>query len=473
MIAFERVRSEHGITLREFSKMLGISERTFRSWQTRPPAPPRRRRPPPAPPRQRDARRGRFDLDAIPPGVELTADTTDLELFDIPLKLIAAQDPGRRDEELYEAFHLDVVEDARRVVAVVDAATRHRSFAQVVTDRGTPYCAHEAKAAYEARALEHAPTKEGTPTQKAPLERSFGTLKPLLAPLAALTSTLSAMVPALRSQDLAKTVGRYLVSLAIDAYRIGATSRVTRSGAPADHAATAAAAAEWTHRRRENHGSCRGWLERIHEEYRMDGSREEFVRALRHYELEDIEEAERRLRTAACRCQARICDRYFVGILRNVSADGDQRRHRDHQAARDRARRKADARSFEAEQEQLRDDPEYAISRGLRLIAVQWSPAKNELLMGGRGMGYIDLRRGLIDLRNRNGDTAGRDGAELAWRRWLIDSGAGDGMRYAIRRVWDQLIAQLFDNSKRDFTAAAARVIINPPPLQSTPRSPP
>jgi transposase InsO family protein len=259
-------------------------------------------------------------LTVVPPGVELTLDTTDLDLFDIPLKLIAAQDPGRRDEELYEAFHLDVPEDAHRVAAVVDAATRHRSFALAVTDQGTPYCAHEAKQAYEARGLEHAPTKEAAPTQKAPLERSFRTLKSLLAPLAAATSMLAAQLPSLRSEDLAKTVGRYLVALAVDAYRVGAASRATQAAAPLDRAAVHAAAEAWVQRRRAEHGSRKLFLARIHEEYRMDGARDDFVRAFRRHELEDIEEAERRLRAAACRCHARVCDRYFAGILSNVMA---------------------------------------------------------------------------------------------------------------------------------------------------------
>ena len=206
----------------------------------------------------------------------------------------------------------------------------------------------------------------------------------------------------------------------------------------------------------------------------MDGSRQEFVRALRRYELEDVKEAERRLRTAACRCQARICDRYFVGILRNVVVEREGRRQEERRRARDRARRREEERRFSAEQEELRAHPERALYRGLTLIALQWQPAKGQLLMGGRGIGYCDLRQGLADLATRDGPHAARDGAEVIWRRWATDraSPADSGQR-AIRVVWDRLLAETIATAEKDFTPTAMRRIITPPPLTSTPRSPP
>ena len=38
--AFDRLHTDHGATAREFCAALSISERTFRSWQQRPPKPP-------------------------------------------------------------------------------------------------------------------------------------------------------------------------------------------------------------------------------------------------------------------------------------------------------------------------------------------------------------------------------------------------------------------------------------------------
>lgn len=479
MVAFERIHRDHQVTQREFCGTLGIPDRTFRSWKARPPMLEGRLAAPPPPTRATSpspdaARRGRFDLAVIPPGVEITADTTDIDLFDIPLKLIAAQDPGRRDMVLHEAFHLDVAEDARRVAAVIEAAVRNRPVAIVVTDQGTPYCAKEAQRAYEGLGLEHAPTKEGAPTQKATIERSFGTLKHLLAPLVALASTLAAAVPTLRSPALAVTVGRYLVQLALEAYRLGSSSRPTRMGTPLDRPAVEAVVEEWVHRRREDHGSCLILLERIWEEYRMEGSREEFVRALRRHHLKDVEEAERRLRTAACRCQAHVCDRYFAGILRTVAAEAENRRQEERQRARRAARRREEERQINAEREALHAHPERAIHQGLRLIAMQWQPSKGELLMGGRGKGYVDLRRGLTDLCTRDGPHAARDGAEVVWSQWIADKkGPDEAGRRTIRRLWERLSAETIATTKRDFTVMAARCIIKGPPLPSNPRSPP
>lgn len=477
MVAFERIHRDHRMTQHEFCSTLGIPERTFRSWKKRPPAPERPRPAPTPPPADSPppaaAHRGRFDLAEIPPGVELTADTTDIDLFDIPLKLIAAQDPGWRDSELCEAFHLDVVEDARRVADVVEAAVRNRPVALFVTDQGTPYRAEDARKAYEAHGLEHAPTKEGTPTQKATIERMFGTLKPLLAPAVAFTSMLAAAVPALRTPALAVTVGRYLVALALNAYRIGASSRIAQAGAPPDRAVVEAIAEDWVHRRREDHGSCRLLLERIHEEFRMEGSREDFVRALRRHELEDIKEAERRLRTAACRCQARACDRYFVGILRNVAAAAEPQRQEGRRRVREQALQAEKDRQAVAYRDEMRAHPERAIHHGLTLIGIQWLATKRDLLMEGRGIDYSDLRRGLADLRVRDGIHAARDGAEVVWRQWAADAKSvdGDGRR-AIRVLWERLLSETFGTTERDFSAMAAGRIINPPPLPSNPRSP-
>lgn len=365
------------------------------------------------------------------------------------------------------------MEDSRRVVSVIEAAVRDGSAAQVVTDQGTPYCSREARAAYEALGLEHAPTREGTPTQKPTIERAFRTIKTALAPIVALTSAVAASVPTLRSAPLAMLVGHYIVALALDAYRLGRTSRVGPSGPVQDRALVEAQVEDWTRRRRDEHGSTRLLLERIHEEYRMEGSREDFVRALRRHRLEDIQEAERRLRDRACRCEARWCDRYFAGILRNVAEEGEHRRASDRARLRDEIQHREEDRQWAAEQSELSDNPELAISRGLRIIAGQWQADKRQLLMGGRGMGYSDLRHGLVGLLARHGPHAARDAAETIWRGWEAGpTPAGDAVRAAVRDVWDALIAATLAGSERDFTSTAARLIINLPPPSRTTRSP-
>jgi hypothetical protein len=74
--AFDRVHRDHGVTARAFCTALALSERTFRSWQDRPPRPPAS--PPPRPPRppRNDRATGRFALEATAPDTQLGGDTT-------------------------------------------------------------------------------------------------------------------------------------------------------------------------------------------------------------------------------------------------------------------------------------------------------------------------------------------------------------------------------------------------------------
>src|SRR6266545_3097628 len=71
-------------------------------------------------------------------------------------------------------------------------------------------------------------------------------------------------------------------------------------------------------RARAEDRSVRLFLEAIHAEYAMPTSCEAFVRAFRRYPLEDLRDAERRFRAHACRCQVRVCDRYFAAVVRDV-----------------------------------------------------------------------------------------------------------------------------------------------------------
>jgi hypothetical protein len=165
--AYERLSSEHGTDLRSFCAALGLPERTFRSWRDRPPRPPA---PPPpavpAAPRPPRPRRGRFALEVLPPGVVAAADTSDWELFGVPLKILAVQDPGARGLRTWEAGAVETGEDAQKVVDVVRDALGERPGTQLVTDQGTPYLAEAARAAYEELGLEHAPQKEADPLGK-------------------------------------------------------------------------------------------------------------------------------------------------------------------------------------------------------------------------------------------------------------------------------------------------------------------
>jgi len=91
------------------------------------------------------------------PETQYAADTTDLCAFGVPLKLVAAQDIGGRDEMLFGAVIVDESESAAHVVQVLAEALAGYSGAQVLTDQGTPYMAEAMKRAMDELTIEHAP----------------------------------------------------------------------------------------------------------------------------------------------------------------------------------------------------------------------------------------------------------------------------------------------------------------------------
>src|SRR5262249_32293693 len=144
-----------------------------------PPVPP----PAPPPPARNDRGTGRFDLDVTAPGTQLGGDTTDLRVLGIDLKLVGVQDLGAREQQLFEAFALEAQENSDLVVRVLTEALASREGLQFVIDQGTPYMAQATTEACDSRGVEHAPQKEGTPTEKATVERAWHTVKAALAPL--------------------------------------------------------------------------------------------------------------------------------------------------------------------------------------------------------------------------------------------------------------------------------------------------
>ena len=126
----------------------------------------------------------------------------------MPLQIVAAQDPGSRKEKLWESFTVDPHENSELIVEVLQKAVSDKPGMQVVTDQGTPYMSAETERAIEGLECEHAPQKEGTPTEKATLERSFRTVKDALKPLSELTKAIADRFPALRQGELARASGK-------------------------------------------------------------------------------------------------------------------------------------------------------------------------------------------------------------------------------------------------------------------------
>jgi hypothetical protein len=382
--AFDRVHAEHGVTARAFCDALALSERTFRSWQDRPPKPPPAPPPPtPTSPPPNDRNTGRFDLGVTAPDTQLGGDTTDLRVFGIDLKLVGIQDVGDRERRLFDAFAVDQRECAELVELVVADAAAGLEGIQFITDQGTPYVAEAAKRAYDAIGVEHAPQREGTPTAKATVERAFGTVKDALAPILGLLDRAADAVPSLKQPLLAQHVATLLVAIFLRVYAAGRR----HLGHPLDgqdpDVLRTIVEEQRAKARAEDH-SARLFLEAIHAEYAMPGSAEAFVRAFRRYPLDDLKDAERRFRAHACRCKALVCDRYFAAVVRDAHERGNARRSAEwkQRRAAGEARRTAAAAAHRAAA--LDAHPERRLHEGLDVLADTWQPDDGAFLCGGQ-----------------------------------------------------------------------------------------
>jgi hypothetical protein len=436
--AFDRLHAEHGVTARAFCQALALSERTFRSWQDRkalpPPAPPP---PPPPSPPPNDRNTGRFDLAKTAPGTQLGGDTTDLRVLGVDLKLVGVQDLGDRERALFEAFAIDPRECAALVEQVVADAAAGLEGIQLVTDQGTPYVAQAAQQAYDAIGIEHAPQREGTPTDKATVERAFGTVKNALAPILGLLDRLALAVPQLQQPELAQGVATLLVATFLRVYAAGRR----HLGHPLDGHdpdVLRTVVEEQRDKARAEDRSVRLLLEALHAQYAMPGSPEAFVRAFRHYPLDDLKEAERRIRARACRCHVRACDRYFAAVVRDVHEHAKRRRAAERrqriagaQARRDRAAAAARAADLDAH-------PERRLLEGLDILADTYLPGAGAFVMGGQ-LARLWLRRA-VDTIFATTPLGATDVIEAHLRSWLaahptIPQPLCDAVRRVLRDV--------------------------------------
>jgi hypothetical protein len=439
------------LTKSAFCKALSLPERTLRHWLARPSAsaPPSA---PPTPPRgkkKRPPRRPRFNFDVFLPGTQVGADTTDIEAFGVPLKLVGAQDIGGRDRSLFDAVVIDTRECADHVIDAFRAVLADCPGAQAITDQGTPYMAGATRAALEQLEVEHAPQKEGDPTGKSTVEKGFDTLKGILDPLLGLSTKLAAIVPGLRSPDLAVPFTRLVVGTFLRAYQAGA--RATRRAIDARGAASedtlVHAAARAREAARADDRSARLLLAHLHDLFSFHVSCTRFVDRFRGYPVDVLRSAEAALRRRLLVINApdiRDIDRYFAALVRSCFAE-----HRALRKAREasaalgqRLRREHDA--VEAARREHVADPVRWLRDALGLLVAQWVPAQRELLFGGQGLGLAWLSGALDVLVARHGESAAADVARGVLDDILRahhDALGADG-RSAITRLVDHELAR-------------------------------
>jgi hypothetical protein len=443
----ERLHREYGLPAARFCQLLGIRPRTFRRWKATATVPvPLTPVPEAAAPPQPERKNvGRFDLEVTAPGLQTVADTTRWELFGVPLSVVAAQDPGDRKAKLWESFAIEEAENAHMVVQVLTEALRDKPGAQCVVDQGTPYLATVTTEALEKLEVEHAPQKEGTPTDKATKERAFGMVKKALKPVADLTCRLAQKLPQLRRPELAKALGRLLLATYLRVYEMA-----PRIGGHPLHGENPETLRAIVEEQRENARaeirSKRLTLAAIHEAYDFPGGVSKFIRAHRGHALEDIQEAERRFRTQAQEIKKKVpihnYHRYFAAVLRDVAERGRARRANLRAAklayARQEKELAEDQKVAQARQWQSREHPDDHLEDGLGFVALHWRPTNQALLAGGRGYGTRFIRTALESM-HRQDPTTVRDRAEARWKIWAAKNVDQPAMVNAVRTVFEEL----------------------------------
>lgn len=440
--ARDRLKAEQDISHRDFCQALCLSERSVRNWAQKGVAAPEEPDPTPLPEAKRPRGVGRFDLAVTLPELQLVGDTTNLTIFGVPLKVVAFQDPGDRHRSPWESFVVESEENQGIVLEAIKDAVGDLAGMQIVVDQGTPYMAEAVKQACEDLDLLHEPQKEGTPTDKATKERQFGVIKHFLGPLLTLTGKIAEAVPSLQNADLAKAFGRLLLGTYLRVYVAAAAVRETnRPDDPVVLEEIARAQREGAVAERR---SAKLLLEVIFDRYQFKGSKRDFVRAHRRRALKDIEEAEHRLAKKAGEGTIRHWLRYFSGILSNVvqerAASRKQKASSRRREARERAQRQEENRTAAAWKQYLNDHPEHRLAEGLKNIASQYRPPRDELLYQGVGLGTAQVRQALQIMVEESGQAV-IDRAEVGWRTFLSTNQESRAAPH-VRGVFDTLLTE-------------------------------
>jgi len=454
--AADRLRRESGVLQKTFCQRLGLSPRTFRHWKrqtsTITKVIPLQVPEPAAEKKPRRRNRGRFALEVTLPGVQMMADTTELSLFGVPLQMLALQDPGDRYRHLLDRAQVELEQTALQVAQLV--RNTPPGF-QLLTDQGTPYRAQAAQQAYDQLELEHQTQKEATPTEKATLERAFRTLKDALRPLITLSNRLATQIPQLAQPTVARPLAQMLVHALLQVYHQSRLHlRHPREGI--DRKELDDLLEEQRERAQAHWRSRRLLLEHIHQSYQMPGSKEAFVRAHRSHALEDIQEAERRLRSRACRCQVHACDRYFAGILNHVAEEGRAQRAQQRAEQKKVRQRNREFAKVEASRQQLRAEPRRWLTWALDLLLRGWSATEKQLLFRGKGPGRIDARRAAETIAGLL-PHSWKDEVESVWTSWTLQhrDQPADALQ-AVRFVLDRVMQEIQDGLVPRSTPASA-----------------
>ncbi len=461
--AWQRLKQDFpSLSQERFCQTIGLSTRTLRNWLHRLPSTDSApvddvAKPKTTPPRRhRNRRRPQFGFDVTMPETQLAADTTDVVAFSTPLKLVAAQDVGGRDQNLFEAIIVDDRESAEHVTQVLTEAIDGREGMQVVTDQGTPYVAEHTRTILDELGADHAIQREGDPLGKATVERAFGTVKQIAQPLLNVTNTIAAKVPALHDGALAKSVVTILLTALLRAYQAG--SRAAHRADDARHGLDAQTLSQVAEESRKNahveDTSKRQLLTHIHSAYQFSEPLRAFIRTFRRFDLAALREAEHRFGTQAHRDDIRNRQSYFAAIVRRCHDAHRRELAKDikNNALQDQLRTLALKKQHQHERWQ--QDPTTWLTDALETVAAQWLPDRRTLLFDGAGPGPGWLTDAFARLVNLRGEQAAKDilhGVITQFRQRYLPRIGPDGVAAVLALMQKHIAVQMpCEDKERD-----------------------
>jgi hypothetical protein len=464
--AYGALEKRHAMSLRDFCTSLGLSERTFRSWRNRKPAPPQDTATTrAAASTQAAAQRGPLRPRVVPaqPAGDGGHDTHP-RLRRRPADRRHPRNPGRRHKELLRAFAVTEQENSDVVVRVLGEALGALPGAQAITDQGTPYIARATQQACEAMEIEPAPQVEGAPTDKAPLERAWGTVKRALAPLLGLTDRVAAAVPQLRSPALARAALALLLGVYLRVYSGGRRhlGHPLEGHDPAALDDAVARAMETPPARKTARASCscRSYTPTTTSP-RISPSTTSSVPT--------AATTSRTSRLPSERCaSARAAARSVAATATSPASSATSPSTVALAApattpnAKHRRRRHNEQARFEQQDGFLAQHPELRLRQALDALAMQWDDRAARLAWGGAGWGRGTLVRALREMRGR---------APLVWsydvdavlRDWRATPACPAGARIAI--------SALLELERAKLLAEPARFHRTPDPATITPQA--
>ncbi len=467
--AYLRLKQAHPrLTKERFCLAISLSPRTFRYWMAHSdrtaPASPVASPPQKKPPRKRPPRRPRFGFDVVLPDTQIAADTTELQAFGVPLKLVAAQDVGGRDQDLFDSIIIDNRESADHVVHVITETLGDKEGQQVITDQGTPYMAETTRTAIEDLGAEHAPQKEGDPIGKATIERAFETVKQIAAPILKLTSQIADKLPTLNNAALAKAAATLMLTALLRAYQAGARAArradAERASVFADE--LEALAEKSREKARAELRSIRLFLAHLHRDYDIKRPLSDFIRQMRRFPLPVLKEAERAFAGQVHRDDIKDRASYFAAITRRCFVRYLIKRQVEQREREQDQQRKADIERAESIQAIQKDNPDAWLRGALETLALQWIPERNTLLFGGAGLGKRNLGDAIARLAQIHGPQHASDVANGVFAKFKIDDPKHIGQKglNALRGLLDAALANQLKKQtdcKLNFASAILR----------------